>query len=78
MGTTMSNERTTYKLGPFLCEWCGTPLETLKGVLREDGKITGIGYCPKCRADLWSKPIEDAATHPMPSHRSRSSSSASS
>lgn len=54
------------KPGPFLCEWCSTPLETLKRTMKYQDNpnlIVGIGYCRKCGGEVWSKPV---AAQPAP------------
>ena len=46
------------KIGPFLCEWCDSPMLDIKGIrLLEDGKTVGVGTCSKCGTTVWSKSI---------------------
>jgi hypothetical protein len=46
-----------YAVGPFLCEWCNTPLKDVQGILREGSVVRIVGYCPKCGAALWSTEV---------------------
>jgi ssDNA-binding Zn-finger/Zn-ribbon topoisomerase 1 len=44
---------------PFTCEWCDSPLKAT--AIRDDedeGRIYGIGPCPKCNTQTWSKPLD--------------------
>lgn len=41
------------------CEWCGTAMTRIEGSAEtEPGKLQSVGWCPKCEARLWSKPVE--------------------
>lgn len=47
-------EQDEYKIGPFLCEWCKTPLTDARGIDAEGSVIRVVGFCQKCNSVLWS------------------------
>lgn len=46
-----------YKMGPFLCEWCSTPMDDCRGMRAEGSVLKIVGWCKKCNGVLWSKSL---------------------
>lgn len=41
------------------CEWCNAPMSNfdIKGVLLKGSVLHCVGYCRKCRAELWTEKV---------------------
>jgi len=51
------DKRPKNKIGPIICEWCKTPLENVK-ILHPNKDGQYPGYCPHCKAVMWSDPVK--------------------